>query len=288
METLREIMDPGFLLRNSVYVSLLVGLACPLVGVYLVLRRLVFMGVALPQVSSAGIAFAFSLPALGVVGHLHAGHFEGDERLLAFGGGLSFTLIAILALAWMERKGRGAVEGRVGTLYALAGATSILLLVKNPLGERGLLDLLRGEIIAVSNLDLGLTAISFAVVVALLFLFRKEFQFVSFDPEMARTLRKNVLLWDCLLFVLIGITISIATLSVGPLVTFGFLLIPTQIAYLFARNMRQFSAIASCVGGVVAIGGFALAYRFDYPVGPSDIALLGIVYALCALVRRFL
>jgi ABC-type Mn2+/Zn2+ transport system permease subunit len=59
METLREVFDPNFLLRNSVYISVVFGLTCPLVGVYLVLRRLVFMGVALPQISSCGIAFAF-------------------------------------------------------------------------------------------------------------------------------------------------------------------------------------------------------------------------------------
>src|SRR4051794_10074105 len=168
METLREILDPDFILRNSVYVSLLVGFACPLVGIYLVVRRLIFMGVALPQISSAGIAFAFALPALGVMDHMHLGHFAGDERLLAFVGGLSFTLMAILFLALMERRGRGSVEGRIGTLYALAGAWAILLLVKNPMGERGMLDLLRGEIIAVSSLDFWLTAVTFGVVALIL------------------------------------------------------------------------------------------------------------------------
>src|ERR1044071_8159796 len=71
MDTLREILSPDFLLRNSIYISLLVGLVCPLVGVYLVLRRLIFMGVALPQISSCGIAFAFSLQAWGFIPHLH-------------------------------------------------------------------------------------------------------------------------------------------------------------------------------------------------------------------------
>ncbi len=62
METLRQILSPDFLLRNSVYTSVLVGFACPLVGVFLVMRRLVFMGVALPQISSTGVAIALSLP----------------------------------------------------------------------------------------------------------------------------------------------------------------------------------------------------------------------------------
>jgi ABC-type Mn2+/Zn2+ transport system permease subunit len=288
MNTLHEILDPQFALRNSVYVSLLIGLACPLVGVYLILRRLIFMGVALPQISSAGIAFAFSLPAWGLLNHMHPAHFEGDERFLAFAGGLSFTVLALLLLAFLERRGRGLAEGRVGTLYALAGAWSILLLVKNPAGERGLLDLLRGEIIAVPDRELWLTLASFAVVALGLFLFQKEFLLVSFDRDMAVTLRKKVLLWDSLLFILIGLTISISVLSVGPMVTFGFLLIPPLTARLFASSMKQLFLWASIIGGISAIAGFALAYRWDYPVGPTDVALLGCLYAGAFIIKQFI
>src|SRR5436190_10762448 len=195
METLREILDPNFLLRNSVYMSLLVGVACPLVGVYLILRRLVFMGVALPQISSCGIAFAFALHAWGLIPHS-----EGSEHTLAFAGSSIFTLTAILLLSIAERRGRGFIEGAIGAAYVLAGAWAILLLVKNPYGEHGLLDRLKGEIIAVSNSDLGWTLGAFALVVAALLVFQKEFLLVSFDREMAMTMRKNVLFWDSFLF----------------------------------------------------------------------------------------
>ena len=113
METLREILAPDFLLRNSVYISLLVGLTCPLVGVYLVLRRLVFLGVALPQVSSCGIAAAFALHAWHIIPHVE----ESSEGLLAFAGSTVFTLATILVFAVMERRGRGSVEGRVGAFF---------------------------------------------------------------------------------------------------------------------------------------------------------------------------
>src|SRR5437588_7624464 len=166
MDTLREIFDPNFLLRNSVYMSLLVGLACPLVGGYLLLRRLIFMGVALPQISSCGIAFAFAFHAWGLIPHL-----EGSEHMLAFAGSSLFTLTAVLAFSMLERRSRGLVEGALGTVYVLAGAWSILLLVKNPYGEHGLLDRLKGEIIAVSNADLGWTAAAFAFVVAAFLIF---------------------------------------------------------------------------------------------------------------------
>ena len=275
MDTLREILSPDFLLRNSIYISLLVGLVCPLVGVYLTLRRLIFMGVALPQVSSCGIAFAFSLQAWGVIPHMHE-----HEHSLAFIGSTLFTLPTILLLSVLMRRGGGSVEARLGTVYVLAGAWSILLLVTNPLGEHGLLDMLKGEIISVSNADLRRTLATFGVVVLIFFLFRKEFLLVSFDREMAITLKKNVVFWDALLFLVIGLTISMAVLSVGPLVAFGFLLIPPLIAHLFARNMLQFALIASGIGGVSAFVGFCLAYKWDYPVGPTDVALLGVIYFL--------
>lgn len=282
MDTLREILAPDFILRNSAYVSLLIGFVCPLIGMYLILRRLIFLGVALPQISSAGIAFVFFLPAIGMISHQLAAH----ERLTAFVGALSFTMGAILLLAFLERRGRGMVEGRIAIAYVLASAWSILLLAKNPMGERGMLDLLRGEIIAVSNTDLLLTLVTFGVIVASLLLFQKEFLLVSFDRDMAITLRKNVLFWDTYLFLLIGLALSVSVLTVGPMVTFGFLMLPALTAHLFAGNMRQFAVLASAIGGASAFIGFFLAYRWDYPVGPTDVALLGVVYALAFVAKK--
>lgn len=284
METLQEILSPDFLLRNSVYMSLLVGAACPLVGVYLLLRRLVFMGVALPQISSCGIAFAFALHAWGLIPHKD----ESTEHALAFFGSSSFTLTAILALSFLQRRVRALQEGTIGLVYVLAGAASILLLVKNPHGEHGLLDRLKGEIIAVSNSDLGWTAAAFALVVAALVVFQKEFMLVSFDREMAITLKKKALFWDTFLLLLIGVTISMAVLSVGPLVTFGLLLIPPLTAHLLARNMRQFSLMASALGCFTALAGFYVAYRWDYPVGATVVALAAFIYLLVLALKRVL
>jgi ABC-type Mn2+/Zn2+ transport system permease subunit len=278
METLHEILSPDFLLRNSVYTGVMVGFICPLVGVYLVLRRLVFMGVALPQISSTGVAVALSLPLwLGFNVTEHGAH---SEHLLAFAGSTAFTLVAILVLAFMERRGRGLPEGRLGTAYVVAAASSILLLSKNRFGEAGWLDLLKGELIAISNFDFMLTAVALALVLAVLGIFHKELLLVSFDRALAVTLRKNVVLWDAVMYLLIGFTVSIAVLSVGPLIAFGFLLIPVLTVRLFARNMQQFTIIASIVGGVASFLGFWIAYSWDLPVGPTDVVLLGAIYAI--------
>ncbi|MFZ1037526.1 MAG: metal ABC transporter permease [Smithella sp.] len=285
METLQQILSPDFLLRNSVYTSVLVGFCCPLVGVYLVLRRLVFMGVALPQISSTGVAIALSLPLwLGYT----AAHSSQSEHILAFAGSMVFSITAILLLAFLERRGRGFPEGRLGVAYVVSSALSILLLAKNPYGEIGLLDLLKGEIITVSNFDLMLTAAALTLVIAALALFHKEILLVSFDRSMAITLGKNVVFWDLLLYLLIGVTVSMAVLSVGPLIAFGFLLIPALTAHMFARNMRQFTIIASLLGGITAFVGFGIAYQWDLPVGPTDVVFLGVLYATGWIITKLL
>ena len=286
MDVLHHMLAPDFLLRNSLYIGVLVGLACPLVGVFLVMRRLAFMGVALPQISSTGIAFALSCPVW--LGFNPAGDGPQTAHLLAFAGSIVFSLAAILTLAFMERRGRGQLEGRLGTAYVVAAALSILLLSQNPYGEIGLLDLLKGQVITVSTVDLVLTAAVLALVLAVLGLFQKELLLVSFDRDMASVLRKNVVFWDVVLYVLIGLTVSMAVLSVGPLIAFGFLLIPALIAHLFAGNMRQFSVLSSLIGGAAAFLGFYLAYRWDLPVGPTDVVLLGAVYAAAWVVAKLL
>jgi ABC-type Mn2+/Zn2+ transport system permease subunit len=282
-ETLRQVVSTEFLLKNSIYTSVLIGFACPLVGVFLVLRRLVFMGVALPQISSTGVAIALSVPVwIGAIQPEHAAH---KEHILAFAGSMVFSIGSILLLAFLERRGRGLPEGRLGATYVVAAALSIILLSKNRYAEVGWLDLLKGEVITVDTADLVATAAMLAVVLAVLGLFHKELLLVSFDRTMAVTLGKNVLFWDVLLYLLIGLTVSMAVLSVGPLISFGFLLIPALTAHLFAGSMRQFALGASIVGGVAAFVGFCIAYRYDLPVGPTDVVLLGVVYGATFVLR---
>lgn len=285
IESLREIVAGDFLLRHSVYVSLMVGLVCPVIGSFLILRRLIFLGVALPQVSSAGVAAALAL-------HILAGHdsifHDASETHLALGGSVLFTLAAIIVLAALERWGRGAGEGGLGALYVLTTAGSILVLSKCPQAEQSWMALFKGEIVSIGPRDTAMTAIAFGTALVLFLIFLKDLLLVSYDREMAITLRKNVFAWDLLLYVLLGLVIAVAVLTVGPLVTFGFLVIPPLIVHHWSRNMRQFFVFSGMVGMAGAFLGFWIAYRFDLPVGPTDVALLGTGLGVSRLLRRVL
>lgn len=287
LRQLVEILSPGFLLHHAVYGSLVVGVVCPLVGVYLVLRRLVFWGVALPQVSTAGVAFAFLLETMGFSFLSGA---EAHERHLAIMGSLAFTGLAILALAALERRGRGSPEGRIGALYATAAAASILFVAFNAAGEAEILGLLRGEVVAISESDFHAMLNVFGLVAAVALLFRREFVLVSFDRDMAVTLGRSVLTWDLLLYALMALCISLGVMTVGPLVVFACLVIPPVAALPWAKGVLSASLLAAAVGGVGAIAGFMVAYAQDLPLGPvivcANAAALLVSQGLRLVLRR--
>jgi ABC-type Mn2+/Zn2+ transport system permease subunit len=271
---LLDILDADFLLRDSLRASMLVGLLCPLIGVHFVLRRMIFLGVALPQLSAAGIAFAFLAYRAAVGSHEHA---APGERLLAMMGSFGFTFAGLLVLAALERRGRETVEARIGATYALAAAATILFLALDPYAEAQMVNLLRGDILTTADLPL-LAAVLGAVAFAL-FAFRREVLLVSFDRDMAIVLGKRAGLWEAVLYLLIGVTISFGVMTAGPLVTFGFLVLPPLTARLLARRMASFALLASSVGALTAFVGFWAAYRLDLPLGPAEVAVAGLALA---------
>jgi len=285
MSVLVEILRPSFLLHDALVASVLVGAVCPLVGVYFVLRRMIFLGVALPQVSAAGIAFAFFGYKLIVGPHEH---FEMNERLIAVVGSVAFTLAATLALSLFERRGRGTVEARIGTTYAVAAAATIIFLAKDPHGDAQMVNLLKGDILATTSASLLTMKVVFAAVVLVLFACRKELLLVSFDRDLAVVFGKRAGLWDLLLYLLIGLIISFGVMTAGPMATFGFLVVPAVTMRLLARRMLTFSLGAAVLGGATAFVGFYCAYCFDLPLGPAEVGVASVVLVVVGVTTRIL
>ena len=270
MSTVVEVLRPGFLLHDALIASVLIGTVCPLVGVYFVLRRMIFLGVALPQLSAAGIAFALLFHRALIGPHLGP---DVTDATLARLGAMIFTLGGILVLATLERRGRAIVEARIGVTYAIAGALTILFLAADPWGEAQMVNLLKGDLLATTEKSLTVLVSVLGAMVVMLFAFQKEFLLVSFDRDLAVVFGKAVGLWEVTLYLLCGITISFGVLAAGPLVTFGFLVAPPLTARLLTRHMLSFSIVAAAIGGASAFTGFCLAYRYDMPLGPAEVAV---------------
>lgn len=267
--------DAVLLFRDALYGSVIIAITCALLGVYVVLRRIVFVGAALAQISSAGIALAYWLAGHGVATAL-ARHPEALS-LAATLAGVAFFAGAI----------RGPVppDARIGVWYAVAAATGILLIAKAASGEAHDI-FLEGNILGITRSDTLELLFASAPVVVGQFLFQKELLFTSFDRETARTLGYRVVLWDLSFYLVLGFVISVAMQFAGVLLVFNFLVLPAVTGLLLARAMAGTFVISVIAAVLAAVGGFALSIPFDLPTGPTMIAVSGVLVILAWIVRR--
>jgi len=280
LDTLLEILNPSFLLFPAVLGSIVLGVVCPLVGGFLVLRRSVLLGLTLPQLAAAGVAFAFLMHQLGVIPNLGLSdpdHSDDDfhavHRVLAYVGSLLFTFVGMILLGFMDRLGSGRSETRLAVAYAGAGALTILFVVFNPFGDVAILSLIKGEVVVLSFGELATLAVTYGAVVACIVIFRRELLVSSFDRELTFLLKGGTATWDILLYLIAGVTISLGVIMAGPLLIFGFLVLPPIAARPLVSRMGPYFMVSAFLGLCTALVGFMLSYRLDVPLGPTDVAL---------------
>lgn len=262
------IMSPSYLLFPALVGTLIMGLVCPLIGSYLVLRRTIFLGLTLPEIAAAGVSFTFWLQQTGVLPQ-----FAQGERSIGMIGSLVFTFLGMGLLGYLEQRGKGLAEGRLAAAYAFAGALTILFMVFNPAGQIDVLNLLKGEVIALSRGELKLLAVVFGLVFLAMLVFRREFLLISFDRDLAFLLKGRQIIWDILLYLLAGWVIALGVIMAGPLLIFGFLVLPALAAKPLASRMSSFLLLASVLGLLMAFLGFYSSVRLDLPLGPTDVTL---------------
>ena len=265
------------LFRDALYGALVIALACSVIGVYVVLRRIVFVGAALAQISSAGIALALFLAGMGVTFELVT-----DPNVMS----LVLTLIAVLFFASGTR-GRIPPDATIGITYAVAAAVGILLIAKAASGEAHDI-FLSGNILGITRRN---TMVLIAVTIPVLIVhavFYKELLFVSFDRETARTLGFNVQRWDLLLYLTLGVVIASAMQFAGVMLVFNFLVLPAVTGLLLSRTMRGVFTWSIVSGPAAAFAGFSLSVPFDLPSGPAISAVSGVLVLLAWAGRRII
>ena len=264
-------LSAALLFKDALYGALIIGVVCSALGVYVVLRRIVFVGAAIAQLSSAGIALALFLSGMGWATGL-TGH------------PVAFSLVFALAGAMFFGLGGGARAGvppdaTIGVTYAVAAALGILLISKAAAGEAHDI-FLSGNILGITRGDVWvLLGVSVPVLLAHL-VFYKEFLFVSFDRETARTLGYNVTFWNLFLYFTLGLVIAFAMQFAGVMLVFNFLVLPAVTGMLVARSMKGIFVSAIGAALIAAFVGFSLSIPFDLPSGPAIIAVSGVLALL--------
>ena len=253
------------LFRDALLGALVIATTCSILGVYVVLRRIVFVGAALAQISSAGVALA-----LWLAGIAWAQNVADHPTALA----LAVTLAGVLFLGLEAERAIVPKDAAIGIAYAMAGALGILLVAKATVGEAHDI-FLQGSILGITPGDIGVLVAAAVPVLILQIGFSRQVLYTSFDPETARTLGYRVRFWDLAFYLTLGLAISAAMQFAGVLLVFSYLVLPAVTALLLARTMPGAIGLSVAAAIVATIVGFALSVTYDLPTAPAIAASAG-------------
>ena len=276
--------------RDSILAVLLAGGLCAFLGVYILLRRVVFVSAAVTQASGFGVALALFLASFASAGG--EAQPPGSAMSVLLSPQL-FSLAAGIGCALLLARDPGrsplASETQVGLGWVLAGALLLLTLSsKRIVAEAHQVDeLLYGSAILVTRGELVTTALIVAVLLAVHLLFFKELVFVSFDGEMAQTLGYRTRLWNALLFATLGVGISASVRCLGALPAFGFLVLPGAAAQLLARRVVSVFVLAVLFALGAGLIGYYFAFSREWPAGPSLVVAAALFLLPGAALRLF-
>jgi len=271
--------DSSFLWLEAVIAASAVGAACAVVGVYMILRRVVFLPAALSQVSGFGVVFAFLLPSLVVSSK---GSSWASPEVVA---GV-VTLIASLLLGWMPEPRRLSRDAIIGMAYVLASALILIIGDRIPQDSHDINDILFGNAVAVEKNQMIMALVVAGIVLVVHALFMRPFLFASFDPQTASAHGVPVRAIDAVLFLTVGLTIAVATKTIGAMPVFAFAVLPAAAGLSAFHNMRTVFIFAAVVGAASAFLGYWISFVGSVPTGPCMAAVTAVFFVPAVLVGR--
>ena len=253
---------------RALLASATVGLVCAVVGSYMVLRGLAFMGDALSHSAFPGVVAAYLLKAPFYVG----------AAIAAVG--------TALAIGWVTRRGNLRGDTAIGVLFAGMFALGIFLfsLIPNYVGD--LFGFLFGEVLGIGVTDLIALSILAVLVLGTVAFLWKELLYSTFDPLGAAASGLPVIRLDYLFLALIALTIVISLQAVGIILVVAMLVTPAATGQLVARSFGRLVAVAVVVGVASPIVGLYLSYWINAASGATIVLVESAIFAIVLIGRR--
>ena len=239
-----------FMLR-ALLASTIVGVLCAVMGTYVVLRGMAFLGDALAHAILPGVAIAYLL--------------HGN---LVVGAAVAAVVIA-LGIGLFSKEGAIREDTAIGILFAAALSLGIALISTIRTYAVDLSHILFGNVLGVSSLDLWLTAALGLVILLTVFVLFKPFLVITFDPVLAATLRLPAALLRNLMLVLLALTVVVSLQTVGVGLAAAMLVTPAATAYLLTRRLLSMMLISAGLGALSSVVGLYLSYYVNIVSGSA-------------------
>ena len=257
----------GFMLR-ALFISGMIGIICPVLGSYVVIRGMGFMGDAMAHSVLPGIVIA-----------LLAG-------VSPFLGSVPMSILVAVTVGYLIRSKAVSEDTAFGVLFA--GLFSIGLIFISLAGGLAVSveDILLGQILGVSNSDIWIAFVLTNVVMILLIAFHRQLIFSGFDPVGSMVAGLNVGALNYMFLILLGIAIVVTLQVVGVILVVGLLVTPAAAAQLVIRRFTKSMMLATSFGLISAVAGLYISYYFDLPSGPVITLISFVIFLFCVIYSR--
>ena len=250
-------------MQRGLLASVIVGVLCAVMGTYVVLRGMAFLGDALAHAILPGVAIAYLLHGSLLVGALVA------------------AIIIALSIGLFSKQGTIREDTAIGILFAAALSLGIALISSIKTYAVDLSHILFGNVLGVSALDLWLTAGLGLLIILIVILLYKPFLIISFDPILAATLRLPAELLRNLMLVLLALAVVVSLQTVGVGLAAAMLVTPAATAYLLTRRLAPMMMVSAALGALSSVIGLYVSYYLNIVSG-SAIVLTATLFFMIA------
>ena len=251
-------------LRLSLVATCIVAITCAVAGAFVVLRGLAFVGDALAHGVVPGVAVALLVGFSGILG-------------AALGAAVMMGGVSLV-----NRRFRLSSDTSIGLLFVGMLALGVLIQSRSDTFAGDLTNVLFGEVLGVSWVDIGWQAVALVVVAATAWVCRRPFLLLSFDEGLAATSGFSVRKYGNIMLAMVALTVVASFQTVGTLLVLGMLVAPAATGALFGRRISTVVAVAAVVGIASSYVGLLVSYHADLAAGASIVLTAVVVFALCA------
>jgi manganese/iron transport system permease protein len=249
-------------MQNAILTGVLGGIACSIIGVFVVLMHMPFIGVCMSHAAFAGAMLGLWL---------------GFDPLL---GAFVLSLASAAIVGPLADRGELNPETSVGVIFSLMLGLSFLFIGLMPGTKSSALELLWGSILTNTRGDIIQLAVVAFIVVALVIIFYKEVQATVFNRDMALSVGIPAALILYAILFLTGATITVTLRSIGGILIFSLILNPAAAAYQLTYSMKRMFLLSAGFGVLASLAGLFLSYFFDLPSGATIVVTSSVIFLL--------
>ncbi|MCW5838763.1 MAG: metal ABC transporter permease [Anaerolineales bacterium] len=260
------LLEPlGFaFMQRGVLAAVLVGVVCAVVGSYMILRGMAFLGEALGHAILPGLAAGYLL--------------SNGDRAVTFVWALATAIVASVTMGALSRSTKLRQDTAIGIVFAGMFALGIALISSMRSYAVDLTHMLFGNILGVANQDMWLIVGMGVAVLLAVALFYKELTVIAFDPVLAVTLRLPVRALDILLHVMVAIAIVISLQTVGVALVVAMLLTPAATAFLLTKRLKRMMALAAGLAALSGVVGLYASYYLNIASGAAIVLVSTLIF----------